>query len=197
MFQPEAKYEFIRRYCPPAQGWRVFVDIDASEEGRTGGERRTEEARQRQHQMQEQGAAAITNLTALGAQVRGNRAGWFREHGLPAVAGDRDIVAFHGARRRLLVVEVEAESSGQPEQKVYKAAGQAVSAASAEGPEGWEVSFVIAVHGEAMVERLRNMNALEKLGISALALARNPVDDEWVFGAALAGMDKMDAGGGG
>ena len=195
MFQPEAKYEFVRRYCSPAQGWRVFVDIDASEEGRTGGERKTEEARQRQRRMQEEGAEAMAKLEALGAQVRRNRARWFREHGLPMMVGDRDIVAFHEASRRLLVVEVEAESSGQPEQKVYKAAGQAVSAASVERPKGWQACFVIAVHGEAMARQLRNMNALQKLGISALALARHPTDDKWVFGEVLGGMDRTDAGG--
>lgn len=36
MIQPVAKLRFVERYCHPAEGWSVFVDVDASEEGRTG-----------------------------------------------------------------------------------------------------------------------------------------------------------------
>ena len=54
MFQPQVKYEFVRRYCSPEQGWCVFVDIDGSEEGRTGGKREGDEApAKRQREMQE------------------------------------------------------------------------------------------------------------------------------------------------
>jgi len=36
MFQPRVKLEFVRRHCVPEAGWKVYVDIDPSEEGRTG-----------------------------------------------------------------------------------------------------------------------------------------------------------------
>ena len=39
MFQPRVKLEFARRYCAPKAGWSVCVDIDPSEEGRTGTKR--------------------------------------------------------------------------------------------------------------------------------------------------------------
>jgi hypothetical protein len=41
MFQPRVKLEFVRRYCLPQDGWRVCVNIDPSEEGRTGNKRET------------------------------------------------------------------------------------------------------------------------------------------------------------
>ena len=195
MFQPEAKYEFVRRYCPPSEGWAVFVDIDASEEGRTGGERTTAEAKERQQQMQRDAAAVLEKLKAAGVTVGGAREAWFAKHELPMVRGDRDIVAFHPEDRRCVVAEVEAISSGQAEQKVYKTVGQIVSAASAAAQEGWTTQFVLVVHGEKMAEHLRRMGALVKLGISGLALVRRKEEDEWLFGRALDGVDKMDARG--
>jgi hypothetical protein len=41
MFQLAVKLAFVKRYCNPQKGWEVFVDIDPSEEGRTGGGRKT------------------------------------------------------------------------------------------------------------------------------------------------------------
>ena len=40
MFQAHAKVEFVHRYIPPRAGWAVLVDLDPSEEGRTGGKRK-------------------------------------------------------------------------------------------------------------------------------------------------------------
>ena len=81
MFQPAAKYAFVSRYCPPADGWWVYVDIDASELGETGGERRTAAAIERQQAMQHEGRQAMEQLTALGATVRGPRARSISERG--------------------------------------------------------------------------------------------------------------------
>ena len=47
MFQPRVKLEFVGRYCAPQDGWCVCVDIDPSEEGRTGTERESHTARKR------------------------------------------------------------------------------------------------------------------------------------------------------
>lgn len=198
MFQPEAKYEFVRRYCPPSEGWTVFIDIDASEEGRTGGERTTREAKERQQQMQRDAASVLEKLKAAGVTVGGNRREWLAKHELPSVPGDRDIVAFHREEGRCVVAEVEAISSVRAEQKVYKAVGQVVAAASAAASVGWERQLVLVVHGEKMAEHLRRMGALVKLPISGLALARSKEKDEWLFGRALDGVDavdKMDARG--
>jgi hypothetical protein len=127
MFQPRVKLEFIRRYCDPGKGWRVFVDIDPSEEGRTGGERKTDLARQRQIAMFKDAARVRRGLRKLGVTV-GSRSDWHLQCGLPLLDGDRDIVAVHSRRRQYVIAEVEGVSSGQPEQKLYKAVGQAVMA---------------------------------------------------------------------
>ncbi|MCG3183272.1 MAG: hypothetical protein ICCCNLDF_01358 [Planctomycetes bacterium] len=183
MFQPRAKLEFIRRYCPPSAGWRVFMDIDASEEGRTGGERTTQAAKTRQQQMRQDGQAVRAELDKLGVTVGGSRAGWFRKHGLPTVDGDRDIVAFHPGRKLLVVAEVEGVSSGQPEQKLYKAIGQAVIAAGDTVPNGWTRKLALVTFGDAIATHLRKASALTKLEVSAVALADDPKADQWVFGS--------------
>ncbi len=193
MFQPETKYEFIRRYCPPSQGWVTFVDIDASEEGRTGGARTTSTARARQIQMQRDAEVAVEKLKMLGVTVGGKRDAWFVDHGLPLIRGDRDIVSFHREERRCVVAEIEAISSGQPEQKVYKAVGQIVSATSSTVPAGWAVQFVLVVHGTEMAGHLQQMISLSRLGVSGLALARDIAEDKWLFGQRMDGADVRDS----
>jgi len=185
MFQPEVKLEFIRRYCQPINDWQVFVDIDASEEGLTGGERSTDEARVRQRQMQKDGETSRKELQKLGVQVGGKRRVWSREHELPYITGDRDVIAFNIKKRLYLIVEVEGESSGQPEQKLYKAIGQIVKAASEEVHDGWRRNLVLVVYGEKISEDLRQMKALDKLGISACALDDDKNKDRWLFGNAV------------
>ena len=185
MFQPEVKLEFVRRYCHPAHGWQVFVDIDASEEGHTGGKRTTEEARKRQQQMQKDSKTTRRELQKLGVQVGGNRRVWYREHDLKCINGDRDIVASNTKKRLYLIAEVEGESSGQPEQKLYKAIGQIVKAASDDVSDGLKRKLVLVVHGKKISEHLARVRALEKLGISAIALADNKNEDEWLFGEPL------------
>lgn len=183
MFQPRTKLEFIRRYCPPSASWCVFMDIDASEEGRTGGDRRKPEAVARQIAMQKDAQVVRDELAKLNVAVGGSRAGWFRKRGLPGVDGDRDIVAFHPGRKVLVVAEVEGVSSGQPEQKLYKAIGQAVIAAGDTVPSGWTRKLVLVTFGDAIATHLRKASALTKLEVSAVALADDATKDQWVFGS--------------
>lgn len=185
MFQPEVKLEFVRRYCPPAAGWQVFVDIDASEEGRTGGARTSDEARQQQAAMQRDAQRVRAALEKLSVVVGGERRAWFENLRLPRVNGDRDIVAMHPDKRRLVIAEVEGASTGQPEQKLYKAIGQLVLAAGEVPPEDWQRSLVLVVHGAAIAAHLNRAAALAKLGVAGLALAAQPAQDRWCFGSRL------------
>jgi hypothetical protein len=92
MFQPRVKLEFVRRYCPPQKGWRVCVDIDASEEGRTGGTRMSEESIRRQEEMQKDADEVRKELAGLGVQV-GGRKEWCKKENLRRIKGDVDLVA--------------------------------------------------------------------------------------------------------
>jgi hypothetical protein len=186
MFQPEAKSRFVSRYCNPRSGWIVFVDIDASEEGRTGGDRKTDDARQRQREMQEQGQVARRAMESLGITVGGSRREWFCQvakvcQTLPTVPGDRDVVAIHPARRKLIVAEVEGDSSGQPETKLYKAIGQTVVAVSNIEANSFEVAVVIVVYGTSIAQHLRTVGNLAQLGISGVSLGATSTEDEWCF----------------
>lgn len=185
MFQPAAKLEFVRRYCSPVDGWKVFVDIDASEEGNTGGERRTTEARDRQKRMQLDTNRVRFEFGKLGVQVGGNRRAWFAANSLPTVVGDRDIVAFHFQSKLILVAEVEGESSGQPEQKLYKALGQLVIAAGEKMPPGWHRRLVLVVFGEKIAVHLARAQKLAELGVSGLCLAHDQGNDRWSFGGPI------------
>jgi hypothetical protein len=187
MFQPEVKLEFVRRYCPPANGWKIFMDIDPSEEGRTGGNRETDTARQRQEQMQSDALRVRSELRAMGVTVGGSRPEWFKKHGLPLICGDRDIMAFNHEKRVCVIAEVEGESTGQPEQKLYKAIGQLVMAAGTCELEGWKQTLVLVVYGEKISEHLRRAKALDRLDISALALGKAGTGDRWLFGNTLPG----------
>jgi len=182
MFQPRVKLEVVRRYCSPRSGWCVFVDIDASEEGRTGGERTTHEALVRQREMQQDAERVRQSLSRMGVTVGGGRSKWFRRVGFPRLDGDRDIVAINAQRRMYLIAEVEGASSGQPEQKVYRAAGQLVVAVSAVLLDGWRRNLVLAVHGEEAAQHLRRVRGLEALGVAGLLVSKRPADDRWLFG---------------
>lgn len=99
--------------------------------------------------------------------------------------GDRDIVAFQSARKRCVITEVEGVSSGQPEQKLYKAIGQIVVAASAKPVAEWRRELVLVVHGDEITKHMKRVTALENLGVSALSIAENRRDDHWVIGKRL------------
>src|SRR6266849_6973646 len=130
MFQPRVKLAFVQRYCQPRDGWRVFTDSDGSEEGRTGGERKKPESVARQLEMERDAKEVRRLFSEIGVHVGKKGENWKRVFGrmLPCIEGDRDIIAVHPERQVLVVVEVEGVSSGQPEQKLYKAIGQIVLA---------------------------------------------------------------------
>ena len=184
MIQPLAKLRFVERYCSPEAGWRVFVDIDPSEEGRTGSPRQTEKARARQRLMLEQAPNAIRQLRGLGAFVGERKRHWkaqFQDR-LPLPPGDRDILAVHTDRGILWVAEVEGDSSGQPEGKIYKALGQLVCAVSEMQIPNFERIFSLVVWGDDMANHLRRARAVEQLGVSGLVISERRVADRWLFG---------------
>ncbi len=183
MFQPQVKLEFVRHYAPPRKGWIVYVDIDPSEEGKTGGHSISLEAKQCREQMQREGEIVRAELEALGAQVGGSRQKWREKFDLPAIPGDRDIVAFHPKTRRCLIIEAEGNSRAQPEQKLYKAIGQLVMAAGSAKPPGWDVNLVLVAFGDKMGEHLRKASVLPQIGIYALNITDAGVPNHrWVFG---------------
>jgi hypothetical protein len=183
VFQPRVKLEFVRRYCSPEDGWCVCVDIDPSEEGRTGGPRESPTARERQKEMQADAPRVRQQLTALGVKV-GGRKPWCAAQGVPYLEGDPDIVAYDRERKRCIVAEVEGASAGQPEQKLYKAIGQIVRTAS-QLPEGWQCYLTVVVYGEEIAIHLARAKALETLNIAALHLRDRPDADQWLFGGAV------------
>lgn len=162
----------------------VYVDIDPSEMGRTGGEQISAAARLNLQRMNDEGAAAIENLAALGVQVGGSRKVWHIKHGLSQVVGDRDVAAFHPSSRRCVIAEVEGASSGQPEQKLYKAIGQLVMAVGEIQFTDWRVDFVLVAHGEAMARHITRASALKRLGVSVLLLSPDQGGDQWIIGSA-------------
>jgi hypothetical protein len=176
MFQPHVKLEFVRRYCSPEKGWRVCVDIDASEEGGTGGKRVNEASIRREEEMQKAAKEVRKELGDLRVQI-GDRKAWCKKENLGYVKGDVDVVAYR--ENRCIIAEVEGESSGQPEQKLYKAVGQMVRTVGCL-PPGLECDCVIVVYGEAIRAQLEQMHVLAKLGIAGLALDT----DRWAFGSA-------------
>lgn len=182
MFQPQVKLEFVRRYCLPANGWQVHVDLDASEFGRTGGRRKNEESAAQRLRMQLEGERARDELIGLGAVVGGARRGWFERHGCPLIPGDRDLIAISPVPRRIVVAELEGESSAQPEQKLYRALGQLVVAASLPVPDGWERTLILVVYGKSIGEHLERAGAIAGLGVLGVVLADNPTADRWLWG---------------
>jgi hypothetical protein len=184
MFQPRVKLEFVRRYLGTPD-WNVFVDVDASEEGRTGGERKSAEAKDRQRRMGDDFAAVRAEVENLKHVRLGKRSSeWERSFSgvVGPIAGDRDIIGVRRSDKRIVIVEVEGESSGQPEQKVYKAVGQAVAACSAALPDGFAATIGVVVYGEPMGKHLRGCSKLKDLGIFGLRLDEVAEKDEWLFG---------------
>jgi hypothetical protein len=176
MFQPRVKLEFVRRYCLPQNGWRVCVDIDPSEEGRTGSKRESAKSLARQKKMLADAPKVREAFKALDVSV-GDRKRWCQFGQLPYLEGDPDVAAYDTHKKRCVVAEVEGASSGQPEQKLYKAIGQMVRTVS-NLPPSWNSHLVIVVYGDPIAEHLKRAHALAKLGISGLALA----DDLGAFG---------------
>ena len=184
MIQPLVKLRFVERYCRPSDGWSVFVDIDASEEGRTGSARQTSEAKARHAQVLAEAPRFVRELAHLGVFVGDRTRKWSAHFGkaLPVPKGDRDIIAVHRAIRLLWIAEVEGESGGQPEVKIYKALGQLVCAVTESQLPGFQTFFSLVVWGERACAHLARAAAVASLGISALAVGETYADDHWLFG---------------
>ena len=114
----------------------------------------------------------------------GERVHWCRSHGVPYLEGDPDVVAYHPLKKRCIVAEVEGASSGQPEQKLYKAIGQIVRTVS-NLPVDWSNFPVIVVYGDRIADHLRRASALAKLGVSGVAIKDDPREDRCLFGSLL------------
>ena len=105
MYQIEVKRWLVHFRFPPADGWKVTVDIDSME--RANGGTHTEGKAKRAQE-------AETALRALGAKI-----GKHHKFGRADIVAEHDI---HG----LWTVEVEGQSSRQKEQAMYSALGQLV-----------------------------------------------------------------------
>ena len=191
MIQAMVKLRFVERYCSPAEGWRVFVDIDPSEEGRTGSPRLCQESRDRLKRTLEQAPRAIRSLMELGVFVGKRKGAWQRCFGstLGLPKGDRDVIAVHPDTRRLLIAEVEGDSGGQPEGKIYKALGQLVVAAGEPSPSGYRRELILVISGDRAERHIARASASAGIGIAGLVIADREAQDRWVFGVPLARMD--------
>jgi len=178
MFQPRAKLEFVRRYCPPKEGWHVCVDIDGSEKG-TAGKRTKERSQKRGLEMRSDWSEVEKKMRQLKVQI-GNYPRWCNELNVRAFGHRPDIAAYHNDYG-CLIAEVEAESTGQPEDKVYKAVGQIILAASLPIDKRWKPHFLVAVHGPKMVSVLRRMTKLTKVPIFGLSIATDKTEDQIVI----------------
>jgi hypothetical protein len=184
LLQTEIKLEFVRQHCLPSNGWRVYVDIDASEEGRTGGPCKEPESQQRRDKMKVAAKNIRAELEKLDVTCGGGHKPWCKINGLP-FPGDRDIIAFHPQRKIYLIVEVEGASSGQPEQKLYRAAGQLICAAGMDLPAGWNQRWlVLAVNGTTLADSLEKLKALQRLDITGIVVNKNE-SGKPLFGPAL------------
>ena len=95
---------------------------------------------------------------------------------------DRDIIAVKCARRLFWVIEVEGDSGGQPEGKIYRALGQLVCAVSEATLSGYERFLTFVVYGEKAANHLARARAAWQLGISGLVIGATRNADQWVFG---------------
>lgn len=185
MIQPVAKLAFVERFCNPSDGWHVFVDIDPSEEGRTGSQRQSAQSRARHERVLTEAPEAIAKLRRLGAYVGKRKVGWVSCFGssFAQPKGDRDILAVHCERRKFWIVEVEGDSGGQPEGKIYRALGQLVCAVSEATLPNYERFLTLAVCDDRAAVHLERARAAFKLGISGIVLGPTPAGDRWIFGS--------------
>jgi len=126
MYQLEVKRWLVHHRFPPSDGWKVRVHVDPME--RANGGQHPPDKRSRAE-------AAETALLEMGASV-----------GLHPDLGPADIVAEHSLHG-MVVIEVEGQSSRQPEQAMYSALGQLVLAMI-----GAKRRFVLALPDEARWE---------------------------------------------
>ena len=162
MYQPEVKYQFIRdKFWGKA--WEVLVDIDASERGDAGGNkdsRRLRKAKWKKTKRRlEEIGIKFTNDHRQKSDLREE----LIAKGLEIPARP-DIVAFRkrrGKKPDLWIIEVEGQSSRQPEQKVYSAIGQILLALFETPANNVELHFAVVVYGEKEarhLERFKNLS---------------------------------------
>lgn len=152
MYQLEVKRWLIAHRFHPNAGWKVYVDVDATERAK-GGQHKPDKAKRAR--------AAEDALVSMGATI-----------GAHAEFGRADIVAEH-PKDGLFIVEVEGASSRQKEQAVYSALGQLVLQM-----HGRKHGFVLAVPDEASWEKqLRKIppHARETLGLSCVLVSERGV----------------------
>ena len=103
MYQLEVKAVLVKHCFSPKDNWVVNVDVDAMERGKGGN-----------HPPDKQGRAkeAEDRLKEIGAKIVSH-----------PEYGRTDIVAEHKTHGRV-IIEVEGDSSKQPEQAMYSALGQ-------------------------------------------------------------------------
>jgi hypothetical protein len=177
MYQPRAKLEFIKRYCSPKDGWHVCVDSDGSEKGK-GGKRIKEHAQDRGLKMRTDWCDVERELRQLNVQI-GSYAQWCKELEFEGFGRRPDVAAYHNDHG-CIIAEVEAESTGQPGDKVYMAVGQILLAASLPSAK-WKPSFLVVVHGEKMVAILLRMTRLIAIPIFGLSMCRDKRDDQLII----------------
>jgi hypothetical protein len=114
VYQLEVKLNLVRLAFPPTAGWRVHVDVDSMERARGGVHRPDKAARV---------AAAAAELERIGVRLTPHP-----KFGRVDVVAEHEV---HGIR----LVEVEGESSRQPEQALYSALGQLVLSMDLEEPQ--------------------------------------------------------------
>jgi len=125
IYQVEVKLSLVRLAFPPASGWEVNVHLDGMELAR-GGNHPSGKV--------ERAAAAEQALRDLGARL-----------GIDDRYGRSDIVATH-PKEGLHLIEVEGDSSRQPEQAMYSCLGQLLLTMQV---WGGHVHYGIAVPGAA------------------------------------------------
>ncbi len=120
MYQLEVKRWLVDHCFPATEGWKVTVDIDSMERDNAG-----------QHAPGKKAIASVCEK-------------WLLDQGVKIVAhplyGRADLVA--EKEGRTFVVEVEGESKGQKEQKMYSALGQIILSMRDPSPQ---ISYGLAV----------------------------------------------------
>ncbi len=177
MFQPEVKYHFIHKYCPPKKGWFVHVDIDGAEKGKTGGNRNTRKRRAESWEKYKE------KFIDGKIDCNGCFKQWLKNKCSLHISNDsetmnflrrRDVLAFHPKKNTVLIAEIESESSEreQTERKIYSAIGQLTR--SIGELSKFKSKLMIVVHGERLEENLKRMHVgLKKLSITGVVLGKN------------------------
>jgi hypothetical protein len=158
LYQLEVKLALVRLTFPPASGWKVHVDVDSMERARGGQHKPDKAARV---------VAAAAELEGIGARLSSH-----------PLFGRVDVVAEH-EEQGIRLVEVEGESSRQPEQALYSALGQLLLSMKFEGPQ---VRYGLAVPDTPQwLRQLRKLppGITKRLTLDLYVVAENHVTCVW------------------